>query len=223
MNLGGGGIFASTMNGNGVGTPGGLVMNGTGTLLVDGPSNTYTGGTTINSGRLIALTNLPAGAVALNGGTLAGISSIGNLTMQGGTEVVPGSTTVDGSIGTLTMNSLTVNGGDFRLDISANAGGSDLIAVTGGATFSARIDHPRFLRHARTGKLHAAHIRLAEHQHSPDHQRAEFTDAPGFYAALWRRNFGRKQHLALDRRRRGEPHLDRHSRRRHDLGHRRAG
>src|SRR5581483_3966181 len=55
--------------------------------------------------------------------------------MQGGTHIVPGSTTLDGSVGTMTMSSLTVNGGDFRLDVSSTPGGSDLVAVTGGATF----------------------------------------------------------------------------------------
>ncbi len=137
MNLGGGGIFASTMNGSGVGTPGGLVMNGTGTLIIDGPSNTYTGGTTISSGKLIALNNLPSGgAVALNSGTLAGIASVGNLTMQSGTHVAPGSTSIDGSIGTLTANSLTVNGGEFRFDIGASPATSDLVAVANSAAFN---------------------------------------------------------------------------------------
>src|SRR5262249_27631505 len=72
MNLGGGGIFATNGNGS-LASAGGLVMNGGGTLLIDGPSNTYTGGTTINNGRLIAIGNLPTGGVAtLSGGVLGG-------------------------------------------------------------------------------------------------------------------------------------------------------
>ena len=124
MNLGGAGIAGAGLN-----------MNGTGMLLVDGPSNTYTGGTTISSGVLNAFTNLPAGGtVNLNGGTLAGNASVGNVVMNSGV-IAPGNGT-DGSVGTLTMDSLTVNSGNFRMDLSPTAGASDRITVNGAATFN---------------------------------------------------------------------------------------
>src|SRR6185369_16528915 len=46
----------------------------------------------------------------------------------------PGATPIDGSAGTLKLNSLTVNGGDYRDDIQT---GIDLINVTGTANFTA--------------------------------------------------------------------------------------
>ena len=79
--------------------------------------------------------------MALNsGGTLSGngdgttTGKIGNLTMAGGANLHPGATSADGSIGTIKLNSLTVNGGDFRYDLSTPAN-SDRINVTNVANF----------------------------------------------------------------------------------------
>ena len=136
MNLGGAGIFAAAGNG-GLGATGGLVMSGSGTLLVDGPSNSYSGGTTINSGRLVAVSALPAGGtVNVSGGTLAGTSSdASNVTLTTGI-IAPGPSPVDGSVGTLTMDTLTANGGTMRFDLSTTPGGTDLIKVLGLASFN---------------------------------------------------------------------------------------
>jgi autotransporter-associated beta strand protein len=94
-NLGGAGINGAGLN-----------MNGLGTLILSG-ANTYTGGTTVSSGTLIAASVLPTGPLTIATGAAAHLAS---------------------SIGTTTLTSLAINGGN--LDIANNA------IVTGDATTS---------------------------------------------------------------------------------------
>ena len=95
--------------------------------------NSYTGETDINAGALIVNGALSTtGAVKVNtsassAGTLAGIGSVGMVTIAADNgsnraHISPGSTITTSSIGSLAMNSLNVNGGNMQLDITPTAG-----------------------------------------------------------------------------------------------------
>lgn len=65
---------------------GSLTLNGVnpGSVFLSSPDNTYTGGTTINSGTLIAVANsLPVNNVVINGGALDFFPSTGDITFSG--------------------------------------------------------------------------------------------------------------------------------------------
>ena len=49
-----------------------------------------------------------------------GKGSVDNVVMQGGGNIHPGAY-ADGSVGTLTVGNLTVNGGDMRFDLVSTA------------------------------------------------------------------------------------------------------
>ena len=135
---------------------GGVITNATNALSLakNGPanqtlsgSNSYTGETDINAGALIVNGALSStGAVKVNtsassAGTLAGIGSVGMVTIAADNgsnraHISPGSTITTGSIGSLAMSSLNVNGGNMQLDITPTAGNNDSINVTGAAVFS---------------------------------------------------------------------------------------
>jgi len=131
----------SSFSGSLAGTNGRLVKNGTGTLTLTG-SSSYTGGTTINNGRVKA--NNTTGSAFGNGAvtvqlnsTLAGIGSFtGAATVHG--TYAPGN-----SVGTLTSGSLTVaSAGTYEWEINNAtgtagnaAGGWDLATVNGTLTF----------------------------------------------------------------------------------------
>jgi fibronectin-binding autotransporter adhesin len=132
-----------------------IVKNGSGTWVLAG-ANTYTGGTTISAGTLVAATNsaLGTGSVTLNGGTLSVASGVsfgnllgfgvnggtlagdgnftGPLTLGAGVTLAPGN-----SPGTLNFASgLTLNdGGILEIEIQAPTGTPgtnwDLLDVTG--------------------------------------------------------------------------------------------
>src|SRR6185436_5813456 len=100
-------------------------------------TNSYTGDTIVNAGQLINAGSLPnspnininstgtfiangtmnsAANVTVNsGGVLSGAGQASNVILQDGGTIRPGASSADGSIGTLTLNNLTANGGSFRL------------------------------------------------------------------------------------------------------------
>ena len=120
-----------------------LAQNGSGVLTLTG-SSTTTGATDINSGSLFvtgALFSLAAvnvHASATLGGTGDGLATgkVGNVTMDSSSSIRPGTTSANNSIGQLTMNSLTVNGGDFAMGVTGLST-RDLVAITGTANFAA--------------------------------------------------------------------------------------
>jgi fibronectin-binding autotransporter adhesin len=110
-----------------------LTISG-GALTLTG-ANTYTGGTNISGGSTLTVTgSLASTAPVLNSGILSGKGSVGDVTMQIGSSIRPGLTAADGVLGNLIMHSLTVNGGDFRLDLAAGNQSDELI-VSGTANF----------------------------------------------------------------------------------------
>ena len=126
-----------------------LTKVGSGILTLSG-SNTFTGETNVNAGTL-AISGLAAGlftdgAVKVNtsatgAGTLSGTAAVGNVTLAPNTgsqigRIAPGSNSASGAVGTLTLASLAVNGGDLQFDL-ITPGSSDFIDVIGAATFNA--------------------------------------------------------------------------------------
>ncbi|MGN6368647.1 MAG: autotransporter-associated beta strand repeat-containing protein [Phycisphaerae bacterium] len=135
-------------------TFGGIIQNGNSAVGITkigkgiqtlAGANTYTGNTTILAGTLNVTGSLStAGSVFVatsntTAGTLSGTGTVGNVVMNAsnGTNVAaisPGATA--GSLGTLTVSSLTVNGGRLDLDLSGG-GASDQIVSSGPVTFNA--------------------------------------------------------------------------------------
>jgi fibronectin-binding autotransporter adhesin len=124
--------FAGVLrNGTGGGTLG-LTKAGVGDLTLTG-TNTYTGATTINAGRVLVNGSLGSTAVAVNSlGTLGGTGSIGGLTTVGAAGRVTGGNI--GTIGTITFtNGLAFNSGGIGYFDIINGGASDLFNITGGS------------------------------------------------------------------------------------------
>jgi autotransporter-associated beta strand protein len=131
------GVISGVISGAG----GSLVKDGGGTLKLTA-ANTYDGGTTIISGRLLVSNTTGSGTgsgpVAVNAGTLGGTGTIsGAVTVASGAHIAPGE-----SIESLDVGALTVNSGSF-LDFELGAPGSpgvtsDLLNVldSGGLTLN---------------------------------------------------------------------------------------
>jgi fibronectin-binding autotransporter adhesin len=154
-NLGGSGIYSQAGTGS-TANAGGLVMSDTGTLILAGTNNSYTGATTVNSGTLQIGSgtlggSLPAASAVTNNGaiTFAGsqpiaisnnISGSGSVTHNssamttlsgtntygGGTTINSGTLAVNGSL--LSTGTVNVSGGTL-----AGTGNAGIINMTSGA------------------------------------------------------------------------------------------
>ena len=121
-------------------------LNGQTTLFKNGPgswiltnNNTYTGGTTINSGTLVV-------ANAVGSGTGPGVVTVNANSTLGGTGNVDGPVTVNAggrlrpgtsAIGTLSVGSLSLNSGAIiNFGFTSNGSANDIVNVTGTDGFS---------------------------------------------------------------------------------------
>ena len=109
-----------------------LLKSGTGTLDITGNSNTYSGGTTLTTGRLMlnntSGSGLGSGAATVNGGTLGGTGSFSGAATINTTGVLSPGT----SVGTLGMGALTLNTGSTLLyELNTTAVTGDLLNVNG--------------------------------------------------------------------------------------------
>jgi fibronectin-binding autotransporter adhesin len=120
-----------------VSTGGGLTKLGTGALTLSG-TNTYTGGTAVNTGELFVNGSLHTNSAltVANWATLGGNGTInGTVTASAGAILAPGASA--GTAGTLTLtdsstNALTLNGNNLNFDVLSNDGASrDTIVITG--------------------------------------------------------------------------------------------
>ncbi|WP_336813327.1 autotransporter outer membrane beta-barrel domain-containing protein [Bosea sp. MMO-172] len=110
----------------------GLTLAG-GTLTLDGV-HSYTGPTNVDSGATLAVNGTIASSQMLTiNGTVAGIGTIGNTSVNAGGTIAPG----NGGIGTLSVqgNLAMVAGSRFAAQIDGT-GASDRITVTGAANIS---------------------------------------------------------------------------------------
>jgi autotransporter-associated beta strand protein len=130
-----GGIFDVTGNSTAsgaIGGTGGLWKNGTGTLTLTG-TNSYTGNTNVEKGKLVVNGSLASSVRVLKNGTLGGTVSIaGNLTNLG--ILAPGN-----SPGTITVNGNYLEAGTLDIEAWGLAAGTqhDQVVVSGTATFQA--------------------------------------------------------------------------------------
>jgi autotransporter-associated beta strand protein len=112
---------------------GGIAGSGTTFTLTSGNatlagSNTYTGATTVNGGTLNLTGSNTGSATAINsGGTLIGTGNAGAVTVNSGGIIGAGNAA--GAVGTLTVGSLTINGGSgytFTIgDVNGSVAGTD--------------------------------------------------------------------------------------------------
>ena len=138
-------IFSGVIQDGGAsgGTGGSLTKIGLGNLTLSG-SNTYTGSTTVNAGKLFVDGSITS-AVTVNGGALGGSGNTGSVNVNSGGTLAPGTSAaildapvngLSGGTGILhvTGNVVLTLGATYLVDLNGTAVGTsyDQIAVIGG-------------------------------------------------------------------------------------------
>lgn len=121
-----------------------LIKGGSNTLALTG-ANAYSGGTTVSGGTLLvgALVDNGGGPVVSgaisgsttvqNGGTLGGLGTVGEVLVQSGGTLAPGTATSGSTLGTLTATSATLQGGSkFKFELSAADNTADRLSLGSG-------------------------------------------------------------------------------------------
>jgi autotransporter-associated beta strand protein len=136
---------ATTTFNRAISGPGALVVTaGNGTVTLGGPGNSYTGGTTVNSGVLIVGNNTALGAataaVTLNGGSLHSNTAVtlGNNFTAGGAATIDGSNpvTINGTVTLSPNTTLTVNNTAATITLAGNVSGAGALTKSGGGTLA---------------------------------------------------------------------------------------
>ena len=154
LTFGGGGFATYKFNGVISGT-GGIIKNGNVRLDLGANNNTYTGGTTLNAGKLVVTTNtaLGSGTVILNGGELVGagrtlanaIQITGDVQLLDNANVGAGSMTLSGTVDlmggtrTLTIDNLagaTVTMSNAVSNGTLNVAGKSILVLSGTNTYA---------------------------------------------------------------------------------------
>ena len=121
--------FSGTIQGGGTMGSIGLVMSGSGTQVLAG-SNTYTGPTTINAGKLIVNGSLVSPVTVNHGAMLGGTGSLRSVTISLSSVIAPGS-----PLGTLTLSGSLILSSramlDYDLDTPATSSMIDCGQVCG--------------------------------------------------------------------------------------------
>lgn len=101
--------------------------DGAGSLIfASGVTHSFNGTLQINQGQALVNASLPSATVSISGGTLAGVGTVGSVTLSSG-SLAPG----DAGVGTLNASSFTWNGGTLNFDLSG-ASISDKISLGNG-------------------------------------------------------------------------------------------
>jgi autotransporter-associated beta strand protein len=124
---------------------GSVVKNGSGTLTLTA-TNTYFGTLTVSNGTLLVNGQDYAASITVTDGTLGGTGAIyGPVTLAAGTKLAPGATS--DSIGTFTIGSDLIIGGDVAVKVNKSLAQSNDLVVVSGA-----------LNNTGTGKLTVANL-----------------------------------------------------------------
>ncbi len=115
-----------------------LLKSGSGTWVLTN-ANTYTGGTTVSAGLLLANNTTGSatgtGTVTVSAGTLGGTGTVGTVALASGGTLAPGNLA---ATGTLTVSSLAlVGGGTINLSLIRDTLVTDFLAVVGNLDISA--------------------------------------------------------------------------------------
>jgi autotransporter-associated beta strand protein len=106
-----------------------LVKNGSGTQTL-GDTNTYTGTTTVNNGKLVINGSVSTSVTTVNnGGTIGGTGTVGALTVKSGATLAPGNSPGILNVG----NTILEAGSTLGIELDGNAVGTgyDQVSVTG--------------------------------------------------------------------------------------------